>query len=60
MAIKDYYKSLSPAQKTDFTYAVCILCDISIAAFQKKIHSRGFRKAEEILIQEKIINKQEW
>lgn len=57
MAIKDYYKALSVSEKTEFTYEVCKLCGISIAAFQKKIFSRGFRKAEEILIQEKIISK---
>ncbi|MBE6304018.1 MAG: hypothetical protein E7089_08805 [Bacteroidales bacterium] len=58
MAIKDYYKTLSASEKREFAFAVCMLCDISIAAFQKKIYSRGFRKVEETLIQEKLINKQ--
>ena len=58
MAIKDYYKTLDASEKREFTFAVCQLCDISIAAFQKKIYSRGFKKAEETLIQEKLINKQ--
>ncbi len=58
MAIKDYYRMLSPIEKRKFTFEACKLCDMSIAAFQKKIYSRGFKKAEEILIQEKIINKQ--
>ena len=55
MAIKDYYQKLSPSEKTDFTYQVCKLCGISIPTFQKKIFSRGFRPAEEIVIAEKII-----
>lgn len=58
MAIKDYYKTLGASEKLEFTVAVCQLCDISIAAFQKKIYSRGFKKAEETLIKEKLINKQ--
>ncbi|MBR3615486.1 MAG: hypothetical protein IKL56_02555 [Bacteroidaceae bacterium] len=58
MAIKDYYKTLSPSEKTDFAYAVCKLCGFGFTAFIKKISTRGFKQAEEILIQEKIINKQ--
>lgn len=57
MAIKDYYKTLNSSEKTDFTYEVCKLCGISIAAFQKKIFVRGFKQSEEILIQEKIVSK---
>lgn len=58
MAIKDYYKTLSPEGKREFTFAVCQLCDMSIGAFQKKLYSRGFKKIEETLIQEKLINEQ--
>ena len=58
MAIKDHYKSLNPSEKTDFIYHVCKLLDISIPAFQKKLFSRGFKKIEEELVQERIINKQ--
>ena len=36
MAIKDYYKTLSPEEKTDFAYAVCKLCGFGFAAFIKK------------------------
>ena len=60
MAIKDYYRTLSPSEKTDFTYAVCKLCGISISAFQRKLFSkdREFKQTEEILVKEKIIDKQ--
>ncbi len=58
MAIKDYYKTLGASKKREFAFAVCELCDISIASFEKKIYTRGFKKAEETLIREKLINKQ--
>ena len=57
MAIKDYYQQLDKSQKTDFICQVCKLCDISIPSFYRKISSGGFKKTEETLIKEKIINR---
>lgn len=56
MAIKDYYKKLSRAEKTEFIYGICKICDISIPAAYKKL-LRGFRGAEETLIRERLMNQ---